>query len=382
MSERVQPSVKDAKLIAVFCLFLGAAATLATGQLFGYLGFLPELSQRFGQGVSLGLPLFALGYAIGMVSIGSLAERFGARHIMVMSLLLGGLLSVAIGFSTTLPILLLLRLAEGVVLGGFPPAAFVAANQKVPAQNILFANSAMAFGLLGSAGIAGLFTHLFGPLLHWQLGFIMYGCLLLLAALSAFMQKGIRPGNRKSLSPYKNFRFELRNPELLRSILFGASTMAVFVFVNSTAQRSPHAMFALGIVVVIVLAVLSFSKALIRYRTDSRRLSGLGLILSGVAVITVQPDLVLLALALVCVGATITIPASIQSVVMSAQKSVPSAVAIFTCSLFVGGAAVGMVVTGLLPITATTVVYILDGCVILATGVAVVHYRTYSKVSR
>ena len=382
MSERVQLSLKDAKSIAAFCLFLGVVATLATGQLFGYLGFLPELSRQFGQGASLGLPLFALGYAIGMVSIGSLSGRFGARHIMVMSLLLGGLLSMAIGFSATLPILLLLRLVEGVVLGGFPPAAFVAANQKVPAQNILFANSAMAFGLLGSAGMAGLFTHLFVPLLHWQLGFIMYGCLLSLAALSAFIQKGIRPGNRKSSFPYKNFRFELRNPELLRSILLGASTMAVFVFINSTAQRGPHAMFALGIVVVIVLAVLSFSKMLIRYRTDSRRLLGLGLILSGIAVITVRPDLVLLALALVCVGATITIPASIQSVVMSAQKSVPLAVAIFTCSLFVGGAAVGMAVTGLLPITTTAVSYILDGCIILAAGIAAVRYCTYSKVSR
>lgn len=380
MSDSTRPPSEKTNSIAVFCLFLGVAATLATGQLFGYLGFLPELFNRFGQGASLGLPLFALGYAIGMVSIGSLAERFGARNIMVFSLLLGGLSSIISAYSITLPMLLSLRLVEGVLLGGFPPAAFVAANQKVSRQKILFANSAMAFGLLGSAGIAGLFTRLFNSISNWQFGLSIYGCLLLLAAFGAFVQKGINPGDESIIFPYKNFHRELLNFELIRSAFLGSSTMAVFVFVNSAAQRGSHPIAALVIVAAIVLAVLSFSKTFVKYGINARRLFGLILIFLGIVVLTVQSNLILFSLALICMGATITIPASIQSVVVSSRKSVPSAVSLFTCSLFIGGALVGLSVTGIIRLSPQFVLIVLD--VIICAAVFVVLARYLMEVSK
>lgn len=44
---------------AGFCVFLAAAATLATGQLFGFIALMPDLIDRFGANARLGLPLFA-----------------------------------------------------------------------------------------------------------------------------------------------------------------------------------------------------------------------------------------------------------------------------------------------------------------------------------
>ncbi len=357
-----------------FCMFLGISATLATGQLFGYLGFVPKLSEEFGGRVALGLPLFSLGYAFGMILIGSLAARFGPQKVMIVSLGLGGLVSIATAFSTSLPMLLTLRFCEGTILGGFPPAAFVASAQKIPPKKILFANSAMAFGLLGSAGVAGLITKIFTITSNWRTGLIIYGILLLLAGLTAWMQTGLVHANPEVGFPYRHFSREIANKELLFSAFFGASTMAVFVFANSTAQRSSVAVAALILVAVIVLMILGLSKRIVTYAIDTRRLAGLGFTLSGLLILTVWNGALLPALCLITIGATLTIPASIQNVVMNARRVVPVAVALFTCSLFIGGAVVGMSVTGIVQIQPSTVLMVLDCFMVLAFVTAVSRY--------
>lgn len=376
-SSRLAPQVasqNDSNTVFGFCMFLGIAATLATGQLFGYLGFVPKLAEEFGEGVTLGLPLFAFGYALGMILIGSLAARFGSRKMMIISLGIGGIVSVTAAFSTSLPMLLTLRFCEGAILGGFPPAAFVASAQKIPPKKILFANSAMAFGLLGSAGIAGLVTRILTATLNWRTGLAIYGILLLLAGLAALMQTGLAAAKPEVGFPYRYFNREIANKELLCSVFFGAVTMAVFVFVNNTAQRSPVSLAALILVVVVVLVVLGLSKRIVVCAIDARRFAGLGFTLFGLLIFTVWNGALLPALCLITIGATLTIPASIQNVVMNAKKAIPVAVALFTCSLFIGGALVGMSVTGIVQIQADTVLIVLDCFTALAFATVMVRY--------
>lgn len=349
-SHAITPLPPAERPIGGFCVFLALAATLATGQLFGYLAFLPQLNERFGDDAGLGLPLFAGGYALGMIALGSLAGRLGARRVLVASLAAGGVLSILTAFAPNIPLLLGFRFVEGLVLGGFPPAAFVASVQRVPREKILFANSAMAFGLLGSAGVAGLISHGLASTVGWRGGVVVYGLLLLGAAAIGTSQAGIAAGQLGPVHPYRLVAIELTGSEVAFSAACGAMTMATFVTANGIAQKGPHSIASLVIVVAIVLALLALAKQIVQRPADLRRVLGLALTLGGAAVLQIAEDQVLAALALATIGATLTVPASIQQVVVGARKAVPVAVAVFTCSLFVGGALAGLVITGLVDV--------------------------------
>lgn len=367
--------------IGGFCVFLAFAATLATGQLFGYLAFLPRLSEHFGDGAALGLPLFAGGYAMGMIAIGSLAGRLGARRVLVASLAAGGVLSVLTAFTPNIALLLGFRFVEGLVLGGFPPAAFVASVQRVPREKILFANSAMAFGLLGSAGLAGLISHGLASSVGWRGGLVVYGLLLLCAAATAHLQSGIAAGQLVPVHPYRLVAIELVGSEVAFSAACGAMTMATFVAANSLAQKGPNTIAPLVIVLVIVLLLLAMSKQIVQRTADLRRVLGLSLTLCGALVLLISEEQVLVALALVTIGATLTVPASIQQVVLGARKAVPVAVAVFTCSLFVGGALAGLVVTGLVDVKISMLSAMLVAGLVLAVIGAFVR-RSMSNARR
>ena len=133
-------------------------------------------------------------------------------------------------------------------------------------------------------------------------------------------------------------------------------------------------MAALILVAVIVLMILGLSKRIVTYAIDTRRLAGLGFTLSGILILTVWNGALLPALCLITIGATLTIPASIQNVVMNARRVVPVAVALFTCSLFIGGAVVGMSVTGIVQIQPSAVLMVLDCFMVLAFVTAMSRY--------
>ena len=343
---RTSPSV------AGYCTFLGVAATLATGQLFGFIPLIPHIAEDLGDRSKLGLPLFAAGYALGMLLIGSLAGRFGARRVLIVCLAAGGVASAATALAPDVGTLLVLRSVEGIVLGGFPPAAFVASAQKVPPARILHANSAMVFGLLGSAGVAGLVSTGLLTVTGWRGAMSVYAVLLLAGSAVAAVQGGIAPGRRSDVHPYRLLVSEIVNGPVALSAAVGAVVMATFVTVNSAVQQGEEAVVGLVLVLVLVLLLIAAASRIVRCPAEIRRLVGFGTTLAGAALLWFVDGGELVALLLVTVGATVTVPASIQLVVAAARRSVPAAVAIFTASLFVGGALAGLSAPGLVRVAA------------------------------
>jgi len=108
----------------------------------------------------------------------------------------------------------------------------------------------------------------------------------------------------------------------------------------------------LVLVLVLVLLLIAAASRIVRCPAEIRRLVGFGTTLAGAALLWFVDGGELVALLLVTVGATVTVPASIQLVVAAARRSVPAAVAIFTASLFVGGALAGLSATGLVRVAA------------------------------
>lgn len=359
-----------------YCSFLAVAATLATGQLFGFLGLLPAVSRDLGANARLGLPLFALGYATGMILLGALASALGAKRLIAASLAAGAGLSIVASMAPSLAVLVPLRFLEGVALGGFPPAAFVASAQRVPQSKILFASSAMAFGLLGSAGLAGLLSRGMQTEIGWRWALVVYGVLLFCCAFVATRQTGITPGRPARENPYTMVRLQLSVGRIVLCACAGAATMATFVTANGTVAKSSQAMVGLVLVIGLVLAVLSFAKVLVRRPPLLRSACGLVLSGAGAGLLAIHPGAAVIALAAVSTGATLTVPACIQVVTGAARGSVPAAVSVFTSSLFVGGAGAGLVVTGFvhvrfstyLPVLGLALVACAAACVFTARG--------------
>lgn len=72
------------------------------------------------------------GYMIGALLIGLLADRFGRRPMLILSVLLFGTLTVATAFAPTLDTLVMIRLIAGIGLGGATPCFITLASEYLP----------------------------------------------------------------------------------------------------------------------------------------------------------------------------------------------------------------------------------------------------------
>ncbi|UXZ53167.1 MFS transporter [Halomonas sp. 7T] len=87
---------------------------------------LPGLKEAYGVstlGVSLLMSVSTLSLALALLVFGPLSDAIGREAIMRITLLLAGVLSLALAFAPTFESLLLLRLLQGFVLGGLPAVA-------------------------------------------------------------------------------------------------------------------------------------------------------------------------------------------------------------------------------------------------------------------
>ncbi|MCX4163203.1 MULTISPECIES: MFS transporter [Paraburkholderia] len=93
------------------------------------------LADRLHVGTSALGTVFAAGqagYMIGALLIGLLADRFGRRPMLILSVLLFGMLTVATAFAPTLGTLALIRLIAGIGLGGATPCFITLASEYLP----------------------------------------------------------------------------------------------------------------------------------------------------------------------------------------------------------------------------------------------------------
>ncbi|MED1792041.1 MFS transporter [Brevibacillus nitrificans] len=147
------------------------------------------ISQEFGLSetqVGLILSSFFLSYAIMQPIGGSLADKFGSRKVILISVVCWSLFTILTGFAWSFLSLIAIRFLFGIGEGSYPSASSVAVAESFPqherarAKSIL--TSATTIGaVLATLVAAGLSKH-FG----WQVMFIILGVVgFLLAALYA-----------------------------------------------------------------------------------------------------------------------------------------------------------------------------------------------------
>ncbi|MBV7504869.1 MFS transporter [Bacillus sp. sid0103] len=126
---------------------------------------------------SLGIVLsaFFAGYALMQIPGGYLADKFGSKRIMVVSLISWSLFTVLTGFAWSLASLLVIRFLFGVGESGFPAASSKAIAEYFPKAERAKAQSTMLSSNAFGAALAPLFAAPMMLMLGWRNMFVVIG---------------------------------------------------------------------------------------------------------------------------------------------------------------------------------------------------------------
>src|SRR5262245_47659969 len=141
----------------LFLCFLVVAIDGFDTALIGFIA--PAVRVEWGLAVSSLGPLFAaglLGLMLGAFVVGPLADRHGRKALLVVSMLVFGLASLAASLSGDLRTLTWLRFLTGVGLGGAIPTSITLASECCPAPRRASLVTLMFCGFTIGSALAGL----------------------------------------------------------------------------------------------------------------------------------------------------------------------------------------------------------------------------------
>jgi len=170
-----QTSTRQRWSVVIAVVLLAALTILAR---VGISGAKPEMARDLGIGdVTFGLVFgaFALGYAIFMLPAGLLADRWGPRKALALSVFLWSLFTLCTGLASGVVVLIAIRLLFGIAEAGvFPQATRALHNWTLPRER------GVALGLLNSGSRLGaalglMFTPLCVAALGWRESFVWLG---------------------------------------------------------------------------------------------------------------------------------------------------------------------------------------------------------------
>lgn len=140
---------------------------------------------------SLHMALQQVGYAasatmaamgLGAIAGGWLADRFGRRRVMTISVVVFGLSTLLTAAAWSADALVLVRLATGLGLGGAMPNIIAVASEISTPERRARAVTTVSVGLPAGAATAALVTRVFSHGFDWRLIFVIGGILALLVS--------------------------------------------------------------------------------------------------------------------------------------------------------------------------------------------------------
>jgi len=196
------------KMAVVICFLV----TLVDGYDTLMLAFLaPLISKHFSMPPGSFGKLFSAGYAgaaIGALCVGTAADRWGRKRMMIVSLLIAGVFTFLCAWADSPTELMILRFLAGIGLGGAIPCAAALTGDHAAPERRTQTVSRMFLGFPIGAIAGGALTAAVMPLVGWRGIFIGGGTV---ALMMAFVAATIPPvpleaqasgahGNRKPLS--------------------------------------------------------------------------------------------------------------------------------------------------------------------------------------
>lgn len=188
---KMEKAVKENTTFRWFMLFiLLASFTVTFMTRFIWSPLIPTMSSEFGLSAAEAgayMSAFYAGYLITQIPGGMLADRFGVKFVMALSLLIGGLATFSLSMMTSYEMGFVLRVATGLGAG-----CIMACCGKVITKYFKPNERSMAFGILLVGPTAGLLlSNYLGPVLlksmGWQGAFRTVGIIAVVIAVLVFV---------------------------------------------------------------------------------------------------------------------------------------------------------------------------------------------------
>jgi len=228
---------KGTKQFTLANLALFAAGFITFANLYITQPLFPQFSKEFHVSptvASLSLSVATVALSFSLILFGSLSEAWGRKKLMTISIFAASFLTIALAFSPSFEILILLRIVQGFVFAGVPAIAMAYLGEEVDPASL---GAAMGLYISGNSvgGLAGrIIMGTVTDLYNWQIGMIFLGLLSLVIcayfvwALPASKHFIPRPLQFKSLS--KSLFSHLKDPGLV--CLFGIAFTLMGGFVT------------------------------------------------------------------------------------------------------------------------------------------------------
>ena len=134
------------------------------------------------------------GLVLGALVGGWAADRHGRRPVLMVSVALFGVFSVATALAANFETLTLARLATGIGFGGAMPNLIAIATEISPPNRRVLTTTSMFCGLPAGGSVVALLAQFGGEALDWRMIFLIGGALpLLLVPVIYFLLPETRP---------------------------------------------------------------------------------------------------------------------------------------------------------------------------------------------
>ncbi|MFC3068895.1 MFS transporter [Phenylobacterium soli] len=143
-----------------------------------------------------------IGLVIGALFGGAAADRVGRKPVLIVSVLLFGAFSVVTGLVASYPMLMAVRIATGLGLGGAMPNLIAIATEISPPNRRAATVTTMFCGMPAGGAVVALMARTFGPALGWREIFVIGGVLpLLIVPAVALLLEETRPAQEEGVRP-------------------------------------------------------------------------------------------------------------------------------------------------------------------------------------
>lgn len=167
-------------------VFLGFLIIALDGFDVAIMGFIaPQLKIDWGlspQALGPVLSAALIGLAVGALTAGPLADRYGRKIVLLCSVVLFGVLTIATAFAPDVQWLVVLRFLTGLGLGAAMPNSSILVSEYAPQRSRSFLITIAFCGFSLGAAVGGFASAWMIPNLGWQSVLIMGGVLPLLVA--------------------------------------------------------------------------------------------------------------------------------------------------------------------------------------------------------
>ena len=126
------------------------------------------------------MSFFFLGYSLMQIPGGWLADKIGAKKVLMLSLAIISIFSFAFGTVSSLMLFIVIRFFAGIGHGGYPPSCSKSIADNFPQERRTFIQSL----ILSTSGIGGILAFTLGANLintNWRYGYLALGTLFAVA---------------------------------------------------------------------------------------------------------------------------------------------------------------------------------------------------------